>query len=78
MKNQLKKITLIAGLALLPALTSLAQPYYVVGDVINGWADPGTILMTSNSPTLWSYIVTGGTPGNYEELKATAGSWGTA
>lgn len=77
MKNQLKKIALIAGLAITSALTTLAQPYYIVGNVVNGWADPGTVLMTSNSPTFWSYSVTGGTPGNYEELKVTVGNWGT-
>ena len=54
-----------------------AQPYYVVGDVIDGWASPSTVLM-NGGPTVYNYAVTGGTAGNYEQLKVTAGSWGTA
>ena len=72
-------IKVIAAAGLFAAFASVlqAQPYYIVGDVINGWANPGAIQM-SGGPTVYSYVVTGGTAGNYEQLKVTDGTWNTA
>jgi hypothetical protein len=76
--NKLNLTGLVCALATFTlAFRSPAQPYYIVGDVINGWADPGTIMM-NGGPTMYDYTVTGGTAGNYEALKVTVGSWSTA
>lgn len=74
MKNKLTMLA-VAGLVAASASISQAQPYYIVGDVINGWSSPTAILM-NGGPTTYNYVVTGGTPGNYEQLKVTtAAGW---
>jgi hypothetical protein len=75
MKHTFKALA-TAGLLAASALVLQAQPYYIVGDVVNGWASPSAIQM-NGGPTVYNYSVTGGTAGNYEQLKVTAGSWGT-
>ena len=68
--KQLLKIFAAAGLVAATASVSKAQPYYIVGDVINGWSSP-TAIQFNGGPTIYDYEVTGGTPGNYEQLKVT-------
>jgi hypothetical protein len=73
MKNQLKKITLIAGLAAASVFTIQAQPYYATG-AFQGWT-PGANLM-NGGPAVYDYTITGGTAGTYHELKVTGATWG--
>ena len=47
------------------------QPYFIAGD-INGWNAQGSQMY--GSPTICSNVVTG-TPGDYEQLKVTDGTW---
>lgn len=75
LKSRLAKFA-AAGALVATAIAVQAQPYYIVGDVINGWADPGAVLM-NGGPTTYDYTVTGGTAGNYQQLKVTDGTWGT-
>ena len=75
--NKLFKLIAAAGLVAFSEAVAQAQPYYIVGDVVNGWSDPGAIQLTGG-PTVYSYTVTGGTPGAYEQLKITAGGWGSS
>lgn len=76
MKNQLKKITLIAGLAAASAFTALAQPYYIAGNGITpNWTttEPGATPM-SGGPLV--YTVTLPTVANaYHEFKAASSNW---
>src|SRR5690349_6834521 len=76
MKTQLKKITLLAGLAVIPALTTLAQPYYIAGNaIIPNWTttEPGATPM-AGGPTI--YTVTLATTANaYHEFKAASSNW---
>jgi hypothetical protein len=79
MKTNLTKLTcahlLTCGLALLGATTmAQAQQYFIAGDFINGWSSPQGSLMYGG-PTIYTNVVTGGTPGNYEQLKVTDGTW---
>jgi hypothetical protein len=69
MKNKLIMLA-VAGMVAASVSVSQAQPYYIVGDVINGWASPTAIQM-NGGPTTYNYAVTGGTAGNYEQLKVT-------
>lgn len=69
-------LNLVWGALVATAIVAQAQPYYIVGDVVNGWASPGAILM-NGGPTTYDYTVTGGTAGNYQQLKVTDGTWGT-
>lgn len=76
MKNQLKQIALIAGLAIVPVLTSVAQPYYIAGGAITpNWTtvEPGATPM-SGGPTV--YTVTLATAANaYHQFKAASSNW---
>jgi hypothetical protein len=47
------------------------QPYFLAGD-INGWNAQGNQM--NGGPTIYSNVVTG-TPGAYEQLKVTDGTW---
>ncbi|VAX42584.1 hypothetical protein MNBD_PLANCTO03-1476 [hydrothermal vent metagenome] len=68
------KRSLIAGMAM-ATLTSavLAQPYYVRGD-FNGWNN-NTDPMVQTDTNRWEYTVTGLTPGEIYEFKATVDDW---
>ncbi|HEY4415686.1 MAG TPA: hypothetical protein VGO57_08345 [Verrucomicrobiae bacterium] len=54
-----------------------AQTYYNSGDFINGWANPQGSLM-SGGPAAYTNVIVGGTPGNYQQLKVTDGTWNNA
>lgn len=71
------KVFAAVGLTAASVSVLQAQPYYIVGDVVNGWASPSAIQM-NGGPATYNYAVAGGTAGNYEQLKVTAGDWGTA
>jgi hypothetical protein len=75
MKN---KLTILAAAVLVAASISAskAQPYAIAGD-FNGWNNSSTLL--SGGPTVYTYAITGGTPGNFEGLKiiAVPGNWST-
>lgn len=76
MKNPLNKLALIAGLAVIPALTTLAQPYYIAGSGITpNWTttEPGATPM-SGGPTVYTVsLATVGGP--YHEFKAASSNW---
>lgn len=76
MKTQLKKITLLAGLAVIPALTVLAQPYYIAGNGITpNWTtvEPGATPM-SGGPTVYT-VTLATTTNTYHEFKAASSNW---
>jgi hypothetical protein len=75
MKNQLKHLALIAGLATIPALTSLAQPYYVTGSaMVPAWS-PGTpAYEMTGGPAVYS-LTTATAADAYHELKITGATW---
>jgi hypothetical protein len=79
MKNQLNKLALIAGLIAAPALTTLAQPYYIAGSAITpNWTttEPGATPM-SGGPAV--YTVTLATVANaYHEFKAASSNWASS
>ncbi len=68
-----KQILSLAALAGLLVLKTQAQPYYVAGDY-NSWANPSATAM-SGGPTEYTFAITGGTAGAYENLKVTDGTW---
>ena len=70
-----KQILSVAALAGLFTLNTQAQPYYVAGDY-NSWANPSATAM-SGGPTEYTFVITGGTAGNDEQLKVTDGTWST-
>lgn len=82
--KQIKLLGLTGAISALAALAQ-AQPYYIAGDVVNNWQNDATFDSTNSAyqltggPTVYSYTVTNGTAGNYEQLKIipTAGSWNT-
>lgn len=54
----------------------VSQPY-ITGD-FNGW-DPGAIAMTETAPEsgIWTYTISGLSPGQYQQFKITPGDWST-
>ncbi|HVU28309.1 MAG TPA: hypothetical protein VHG71_11315 [Verrucomicrobiae bacterium] len=77
------KLLAVAGIVVLSAFISRAQPYYVVGDY-NSWANPSDTAMTDNGPVngveQYSYQVTNQTPNAYppQGFKVTDGTWNNA
>jgi len=64
----------MAGLIAAAASVSQAQSYFNAGDFINGWSGPQGSQMYGG-PAIYTNVVTGGTPGTYEQLKVTDGTW---
>jgi hypothetical protein len=54
----------------------MSQPY--IAGQFNGW-NPGLTLMTQTAPGsgIWTYTITGRTPGVFEGFKITPGDWST-
>jgi hypothetical protein len=52
----------------------VSQPY--IAGLFNGW-NPGSTPMTQTAPGsgVWTYVITGRTPGAFEEFKITPGDW---
>jgi hypothetical protein len=75
MKN---KLAMLAAALVVAASVSVAkaQPYAIAGD-FNGWNNTGPL---GGGPTIYTNIMTGGTPGTFEGCKiiAVPGSWATA
>jgi hypothetical protein len=72
----MNKQLVILGLGTLlaaSALNSQAQSYYLAGDFVNGWNSAAGSQM-SGGP-VYSNTITGGTAGNYQEMKVTDGTW---
>lgn len=74
--NKIIRISGLIGLAFACASVSSAQPYYLAGDFLNGW-DPGANPM-NGGPNVYNDVVTGGSPGTYENVKVTVGNWGAS
>ncbi len=71
------KRSLIAGAALAAIATAaIAQPYFVRGD-FNGWSNDTDAMVQTDTNT-WEYTVTGLTPGQAYEFKATVDDWSTS
>jgi len=79
MKYPLNKLALVAALAIIPALSSLAQPYYIAGSAITpNWTttEPGAIPM-SGGPAV--YTITLPTAASaYHEFKAASSNWASS
>ena len=73
MKNPFKLFA-VGGAVAAAASISQAQPYFNSGDYINGWNGPQGSQMYGG-PAIYTNVVTGGTPGYYEQLKVTDGTW---
>jgi hypothetical protein len=75
--KKLFKMLAAAGLVAASVSVSQAQPYYLTGD-FNVWNNSGNSLYElAGGPNTYTYVITGGTPGSYENLKVipTAGQW---
>ena len=71
------KVSIVAGAAIAALATAaVAQPYYVRGD-FNGWTNSDDPMVQSDTNT-WEYTVTGLTPGQAYEFKATVDDWSTS
>jgi hypothetical protein len=68
------KLPVIAGAAVAAlACAALAQPYFVRGD-FNGWSNSSDPMVQTDT-NKWEYTVTGLTPGQAYEFKATVDDW---
>jgi hypothetical protein len=73
MKHSFKTFV-VAGLLVAAVSGSQAQSFFLAGDFINGWSGPNGSAMYGG-PVIYTNVVSGGTPGTYEQLKVTDGTW---
>jgi hypothetical protein len=73
-----KKTTLLAliGCTALVA-TAQAQTYSLAG-AFNGWNASANPMTAGPSAGEYSFTITGGTPGNFDQCKVTVGDWSTS
>lgn len=77
MKHQLEKIFAIVGLTVAFVSVSQAQPYYVAG-AFNGWNSTANQMTAGPNAGEYSYTITGGTAGAYDQCKVTTAGFASA
>lgn len=76
MKHVILTVLVLCTVSMAARADLVSQPY-IAGD-FNGWNAGGT-MMTETSPGsgIWTYTITGLSPGQYQQFKITPGDWST-